>query len=386
MQAPADLLQELLHRRRGTLDDRDAPDVHVGDGTLLVQEGGVDWSEPVEVALGHQRLAYLDAPYNDIVSTSVQKLLLAAPRGYCAGVDRAVQTVERALSIHGAPVYVRKEIVHNKHVVEELRKRGAIFVDQHTEVPEGAVCVFSAHGVAPSVRAGAEERGLHTIDATCPLVTKVHREAVRFARDGYTIVLVGHDGHEEVEGTMGEAPDRIVLVESEEDVDALEVDDPERVAFITQTTLAVDETTAIITRLRARFPSIVGPRTDDICYATTNRQSAVKQMAGSCDLMLVIGSRNSSNSLRLVEVARDCGTDAHLVDNAGEVKEEWLAGRRVVGISSGASAPENLVAELVDLFRARGVSDISEFDVVREDVRFMLPKQIRESAVAGEPR
>ena len=320
------------------------------------------------------------------VSSSVEKLLLAAPRGYCAGVDRAVQTVERALSIHGAPVYVRKEIVHNKHVVEELRKRGAIFVDEHTEVPEGAVCVFSAHGVAPSVRAGAQERHLNTIDATCPLVTKVHREAVRFASDGYTIVLVGHDGHEEVEGTMGEAPDRIVLVESEDDVDALEVDDPERIAYITQTTLAVDETTAIIERLRERFPSIVGPRTDDICYATTNRQAAVKQMAGSCDLMLVIGSRNSSNSLRLVEVARDCGTEAHLIDNAGEVKDEWLAGRKIVGISSGASAPENLVGELVDLFRARGVLDISEFDVVREDVRFMLPKQIRESAVAGEPR
>jgi 4-hydroxy-3-methylbut-2-enyl diphosphate reductase len=246
--------------------------------------------------------------------------------------------------------------------------------------------VFSAHGVAPSVRAGAQERRLQTIDATCPLVTKVHREAVRFAGDGYTIVLVGHDGHEEVEGTMGEAPERIVLVESEEDVEALQVEDPERVAYITQTTLAVDETTAIIERLRERFPSIVGPRTDDICYATTNRQAAVKQMASSCDLMLVIGSRNSSNSVRLVEVARDCGTEAHLIDNAGEVREEWLDGRRVVGISSGASAPENLVGELLDYFRARGVRDISEFDVVREDVRFMLPKQIREAAVAGESR
>jgi 4-hydroxy-3-methylbut-2-enyl diphosphate reductase len=338
------------------------------------------------VALRHHGLAYLYAPYNDIVSATVEKLLLAAPRGYCAGVDRAVQTVERALGIHGAPVYVRKEIVHNKHVVEELRERGAIFVDEHTEVPEGAVCVFSAHGVAPTVRSGADERQLKTIDATCPLVTKVHREAVRFAQDGYTIVLVGHDGHEEVEGTMGEAPDQIVLVESEQDVEELEVGDPERIAYITQTTLAVDETTAIIARLRARFPNIVGPRTDDICYATTNRQAAVKQMAASCDLMLVIGSRNSSNSLRLVEVARDCGTDAHLIDNAGEVHEEWLTGRRVVGISSGASAPENLVAELVDFFRARGVRDISEFDVVREDVRFMLPKQIRDAVVTGEPR
>jgi 4-hydroxy-3-methylbut-2-enyl diphosphate reductase len=319
------------------------------------------------------------------VPNTVEKLLLAAPRGYCAGVDRAVQTVQRALSIHGAPVYVRKEIVHNKHVVEQLRERGAIFVDEQTEVPEGAVCVFSAHGVAPSVRAGAEERGLQTIDATCPLVTKVHREAVRFAADGYTIVLVGHDGHEEVEGTMGEAPDQIVLVQNEQDVEELEIADPERVAYVTQTTLAVDETTAILERLRERFPSIVGPRTDDICYATTNRQAAVKQMAASCDLMLVIGSRNSSNSVRLVEVARDCGTDAYLIDNAREISEEWLEGRRVVGISSGASAPEELVSELVDAFRARGVSDVSEFDVVREDVRFMLPKQIRD-AVAGAPR
>jgi 4-hydroxy-3-methylbut-2-enyl diphosphate reductase len=319
------------------------------------------------------------------VSNTVEKLLLAAPRGYCAGVDRAVQTVERALMIHGAPVYVRKEIVHNKHVVEQLRERGAIFVEEHTEVPEGAVCVFSAHGVAPSVRSGAEERSLHTIDATCPLVTKVHREAVRFAQDGYTIVLVGHDGHEEVEGTMGEAPEQIVLVQCEQDVDALEVADPERIAYVTQTTLAVDETSAILARLRERFPKIVGPRTDDICYATTNRQAAVKQMAGACELMLVIGSSNSSNSVRLVEVARDCGTEAYLIDNAGEVQEQWLQGRRVVGISSGASAPENLVAELVEFFRSRGVSDISEFDVIREDVRFMLPKQIREAVGAGEP-
>jgi 4-hydroxy-3-methylbut-2-en-1-yl diphosphate reductase len=317
------------------------------------------------------------------VSNSVERLVLAAPRGYCAGVDRAVQTVEHALRIHGAPVYVRKEIVHNKHVVEQLRARGAIFVEQHTEVPEGAVCVFSAHGVAPSVRAGARERSLHTIDATCPLVTKVHREAVRFAQEGYTIVLVGHDGHEEVEGTMGEAPERIVLVQSAEDVEELEVEDPERIAYITQTTLAVDETSAILARLRERFPAIVGPRTDDICYATTNRQAAVKQMAPSCDLLLVIGSRNSSNSVRLVEVARESGTEAHLIDNVGEVREEWLEGRRVVGISSGASAPENLVAELVEFFRERGVTQISEFDVIREDVRFMLPKQIREAVAAG---
>jgi 4-hydroxy-3-methylbut-2-enyl diphosphate reductase len=273
--------------------------------------------------------------------------------------------------------------VHNKHVVEGLRERGAVFVDEAGQVPEGAVCVFSAHGVAPSVRASAQARSLETIDATCPLVTKVHREAVRFAEQGYTIVLVGHDGHEEVEGTLGEAPDRIVLVQDEDDVDELEVEDPERIAYVTQTTLAVDETSSILARLRERFPNIVGPRTDDICYATTNRQAAVKQIAASCDLLLVIGSRNSSNSVRLVEVARDCGTASHLIDNAGEVREEWLDGVRVVGISSGASAPENLVEELVELFRARGVSDISEFDVVREDVRFMLPKQIREAVASG---
>jgi 4-hydroxy-3-methylbut-2-enyl diphosphate reductase len=231
---------------------------------------------------------------------------------------------------------------------------------------------------------GAQERSLQTIDATCPLVTKVHREALRFAAEGYTIVLVGHAHHEEVEGTMGEAPEQIVLVQSEADVDELQVRDPERVAYITQTTLAVDETSSIIERLRARFPSIVGPRTDDICYATTNRQAAVKQMADGCDLMLVIGSRNSSNSLRLVEVARDCGTEAHLIDRADEVREEWLHGRTVVGISSGASAPENLVQELVEYFRRRGVRDISEFHVVSEDVRFMLPKPIRELAAAGE--
>ncbi|HST56845.1 MAG TPA: 4-hydroxy-3-methylbut-2-enyl diphosphate reductase [Solirubrobacteraceae bacterium] len=318
-----------------------------------------------------------------LAPNTVEKLLLASPRGYCAGVDRAVQTVERALEIHGPPVYVRKEIVHNKHVVEQLRSRGAVFVDQETEVPEGSVTVFSAHGVAPSVHANAKARSLDTIDATCPLVTKVHVEARRFAEDGYTIVLVGHAGHEEVEGTMGEAPDSIVLVQDEADVDLLEIEDPEKVAYVTQTTLSVEETGVIIARLRERFPSITGPRTDDICYATTNRQAAVRQMAGSCDLVLVIGSRNSSNSVRLVEVAQDNGIEAHLIDNASEVREQWLEGKRVVGISSGASAPEELVQELIDFFRARGVDDVSELQVTREDVRFMLPKRIREALESG---
>jgi 4-hydroxy-3-methylbut-2-enyl diphosphate reductase len=317
-----------------------------------------------------------------VLTNTVERVLLAAPRGYCAGVDRAVETVERALERYGPPVYVRKEIVHNKHVVEALRERGAIFVEHETEIPEGSVTVFSAHGVAPAVYENARMRRLQTIDATCPLVTKVHVEARRFAAAGYTIVLVGHDGHDEVEGTMGEAPDQIVLVQSEEDVDALELPDPEHVAYITQTTLSVDETRGIVERLRERFPAIVGPRTDDICYATTNRQAAVRKLARDCDVVLVIGSRNSSNSLRLVEVASDLGTRAHLLDNAGELDESWLEGVRTVGISSGASAPEILVQELVALFRERGVSDVAEVQVTREDVRFMLPKTIRAAAPA----
>jgi 4-hydroxy-3-methylbut-2-enyl diphosphate reductase len=317
-------------------------------------------------------------------ASAPEKLLLAAPRGYCAGVDRAVQTVERALDIYGPPVYVRKEIVHNKHVVEQLRERGAVFVDQETEVPEGETVVFSAHGVAPSVHSNAEQRELRTIDATCPLVTKVHVEAKKFAAQGYTIVMVGHAGHEEVEGTMGEAPESIVLVETIEDVERLEVPDPDRVAHISQTTLSVDETRSIIGALREKFPNITGPRTDDICYATTNRQAAVRQMAAECDLVLVIGSRNSSNSNRLVEVAREYGADSYLIDNEMQVSEEWLEGKRVVGISSGASAPEDLVQRLVSFFRDRGTEDISEFEVVKEDVRFMLPKEIRKAMAAAQ--
>jgi 4-hydroxy-3-methylbut-2-enyl diphosphate reductase len=320
------------------------------------------------------------------VSSAPDKLLLAAPRGYCAGVDRAVQTVERALALHGAPVYVRKEIVHNKHVVQQLADRGAIFVDELDDaIPEGAVTVFSAHGVSPAVHADAERRGLRTIDATCPLVTKVHKEAIKFAADDYTIVLIGHAGHEEVEGTMGEVEaGRIVLVETEADVDALEIENPERIAFLTQTTLSVDETRAVIARLRERFPAITSPRTDDICYATTNRQLAVKQMAGECDLVLVIGSRNSSNSNRLVDVARAAGAASHLIDNEAQVREEWLDGARVVGITSGASAPEELVQRLVDHFRARGTQVVEEFEVLREDVRFMLPKVIRQAVAAQQ--
>ena len=304
-------------------------------------------------------------------------MILAAPRGYCAGVDRAVQTVERALEEHGAPIYVRKEIVHNKHVVEELAERGAIFVEEETEIPEGEIVVFSAHGVSPAVHENAASRQLRTIDATCPLVTKVHVEARRFAADGYTIVMVGHEGHEEVEGTMGEAPDDIVLVQTVEDAEQLHLDDPDHVALITQTTLSVDETAEIIAKLRERFPGIVTAKGEDICYATTNRQIAVKQLAKECDLVLVIGSTNSSNSNRLVEVAREYGSESFLIDNHTQVQEEWLEGAETVGISSGASAPEELVADLVQYFKDLGVSDVSELRTVDESVRFMLPKEIR---------
>jgi 4-hydroxy-3-methylbut-2-enyl diphosphate reductase len=311
-----------------------------------------------------------------------KKVLLAAPRGYCAGVDRAVQAVEHALDLYGPPIYVRKEIVHNKHVVQELSMRGAIFVDQETEVPEGERVVFSAHGVAPSVHANAAQRELRTIDATCPLVTKVHVEARKFAAEGYTIILIGHAGHEEVEGTTGEAPDSIVLVQSPDEVDELEISDPDKVAFITQTTLSVDETNQIIEHLRRRFPKIVSPKSDDICYATTNRQIAVKQLARECELVLVIGSTNSSNSNRLVEVAREHGAASHLIDNHLQVQDEWLQGVETVGITSGASAPEELVERLVDLFRERGAEDVSELRTVDEDVRFMLPREIREELAA----
>ncbi|HTR33182.1 MAG TPA: 4-hydroxy-3-methylbut-2-enyl diphosphate reductase, partial [Gaiellaceae bacterium] len=288
----------------------------------------------------------------------VRKVLLASPRGYCAGVERAVETVEKALDLYGPPVYVRKQIVHNLHVVRDLEARGAVFVDEETEVPEGETVVFSAHGVAPSVHANAADRRLNTIDATCPLVTKVHVQAKRYAASGYTVVLIGHAGHEEVVGTMGEAPDAMVLVESVEDVDRLEFPAGARLAYVTQTTLSVDETGEIITALRRRFPDIHAPKKEDICYATSNRQWAVKEMLREIDLLLVIGSRNSSNSNRLVEVARAGGVAAHLIDDDTEIDESWIDGVEVVGVTSGASAPEKLVERVCDWFRARGVTEI----------------------------
>jgi 4-hydroxy-3-methylbut-2-en-1-yl diphosphate reductase len=314
----------------------------------------------------------------------VERVLLASPRGYCAGVERAVETVERLLDLHGPPIYVRKQIVHNIHVVRELEDRGAIFVESETEVPRGARIVLSAHGVAPSVYANARDLELVTTDATCPLVTKVHVEARRYAAEGYTVVLIGHAGHEEVVGTMGEAPEATVLVQSVADAEALELADPDRVAYITQTTLSVDETGEIITALRRRFPSIRAPKRDDICYATSNRQWAVKDMLAEVDLLLVIGSRNSSNSNRLVEVARAGGVESHLIDDETDIDEGWLEGARVVGITSGASAPENLVERVCGWFRARGVERIEPFQSVHEDVVFRLPVELRRELALAE--
>jgi 4-hydroxy-3-methylbut-2-enyl diphosphate reductase len=312
----------------------------------------------------------------------VKRVLLAAPRGYCAGVERAVETVERALARYGPPVYVRKQIVHNSHVVRELSARGAVFVDSVEQVPEGALVVFSAHGVAPAVRAGAAERSLRTIDATCPLVTKVHAEARRYAAAGYTVVLIGHAGHEEVEGTTGEAPEAIVLVQSVADAERLEVPDPTRIAYVTQTTLSVDETREIIAVLQRRFPQLHGPDKEDICYATTNRQRAVKELLGHVELLLVIGSANSSNSQRLVEVAWAAGVRAQLIESESELDERWLAEVETVGVTSGASAPEVLVERLCDWFRAQGVTDIRELSPAAENVFFRLPAELRRRSAA----
>ena len=313
-----------------------------------------------------------------------RRILLAAPRGYCAGVDRAEQTVERALDVYDAPVYVRKQIVHNKHVVETLEQRGVVFVDETAEVPEGATVVFSAHGVAPVVHEQAAARSLKTIDATCPLVTKVHHEARRFAAADYDILLIGHEGHEEVVGTTGEAPAHIHLVDGPDAVDDVVVRDPERVAWLSQTTLSVDETLETVRRLRERFPALQDPPSDDICYATQNRQSAVKRIAAESELVLVVGSRNSSNSVRLVEVALESGArSAYLVDAAAEVDERWLEGVETIGVTSGASVPEVLVRGLLDYLAQRGYVDIEEVVAAQESLLFALPPELRRDIRAG---
>jgi 4-hydroxy-3-methylbut-2-en-1-yl diphosphate reductase len=314
----------------------------------------------------------------------VKRVLLASPRGYCAGVERAVDTVERALELYGAPVYVRKQIVHNIHVVRELEERGAIFVDTEEEVPEGSTLVFSAHGVAPSVHENSARRSLKTIDATCPLVTKVHAQAKRYAAEGYTIVLIGHAGHEEVEGTMGEAPESILLVQSVAEAEALDVPPDAKLAYITQTTLSVDETGEVIKALRRRFPDIHAPKKEDICYATSNRQWAVKEMFEDIDLLLVIGSQNSSNSNRLVEVARAAGVESYLIDDETEIEEAWLQDVETVGLTSGASAPEHLVSRVCEWFRERGVTDIQQHQMVDEDVEFRLPVELRRELQLAE--
>ncbi|MCD5419116.1 4-hydroxy-3-methylbut-2-enyl diphosphate reductase [Rhodococcus pyridinivorans] len=329
-------------------------------------------SAPVPLEVGITRSAGL--------STSGKRVLLAEPRGYCAGVDRAVETVEKALDKYGAPIYVRKEIVHNRHVVDTLADRGVVFVDETDEVPEGAVLVFSAHGVSPAVHESAAARQLRTIDATCPLVTKVHQEAKRFARDDFDILLIGHEGHEEVEGTAGEAPDHVQLVDGPDAVDSVTVRDPSKVIWLSQTTLSVDETMQTVQRLRQKFPQLQDPPSDDICYATQNRQVAVKAMAPECDLVIVVGSRNSSNSVRLVEVALGAGARAaHLVDYAKEIDPDWLEGVETVGITSGASVPEILVQGVVQFLDERGFHDVQSVTTANETLVFALPRELRAS-------
>ena len=315
-----------------------------------------------------------------------KKVLLASPRGYCAGVDRAVIAVEKALDHYGAPIYVRKQIVHNIHVVTTLEKRGAIFVDEVDEVPEGSILVFSAHGVSPAVVKAAEERGLQTIDATCPLVTKVHREVQRFAAENYDILLVGHEGHEEVEGTAGEAPDVVQIVDKIDSVERATVKDPSKVVWLSQTTLSVDEAMETVERLREKFPTLQNPPSDDICYATQNRQVAIKKVGAVSDLVIVVGSANSSNTVRLVEVALLAGAKAsYRIDYASEIQDEWFEGVETVGVSSGASVPEELVQEVIDCLAKRGYGDVETIQTAEEDIQFSLPKELRKDLKsAGE--
>jgi 4-hydroxy-3-methylbut-2-enyl diphosphate reductase len=382
LSCPAAPLVDAAVRRHGV---RTAPGVlTVAEGTA----GTAGWT----ASLPGDRLGFgaaaVAAGVRDVVRSAVaswaavagpRTVLLAEPRSFCAGVERAIEVVERALELAGPPVYVRKHVVHNTHVVRDLRERGAVFVEELDEVPEGAVVVFSAHGVSPAVRAEAAARGLDVIDATCPLVTKVHNEALRFAGRGDTVVLIGHAGHEESEGTMGEAPDRTVLVQDRDDVARLRVPDPARVSYLTQTTLAVDEAADVVAALRERFPALRGPKSDDICYATTNRQDSLRVVAGEADLVLVLGSVTSSNSLRLVELARRSGTAAHLVDDLTEIRPEWLAGASTVGVTAGASAPPRLVDETVAALAGLGEVVVERRHVTTETTTFALPPKVRRS-------
>lgn len=371
-------------RRRGVHTARGTLQVQPGSGdpaTLAVLMGEPDAPLGLGVACaehdvtGQHAARLAVAAYRSVAAA--RSVLLASPRSFCAGVERAIDVVERALRQYGAPVYVRRQIVHNAHVVAELEARGAVFVEELDAVPGGATVVFSAHGVSPAVRAEADRRGLTVIDATCPLVTKVHLEARRFAADGDTVILVGHAGHDEVEGTMGEAPGRMVLVQDVADIAALDIEDPSRVSYLTQTTLAADETAALVDALRTRFPAIRGPHADDICYASTNRQQSLLAIAPSCDLVLVVGSANSANSVRLVELARRHGTPARLIDDAGDIRPGWLAGARTVGLTAGASAPPHLVDEVVVALSGLGPVEVNQRETARETVQFVPPTPLR---------
>ena len=385
----------LLRSKRAELRETGAIAADTGSGWLsggaggrpfavlraVVRSGSHQLGRPLVAAASgaraHRRLAEATWVLDRWAHTvAPRRVVLASPRASCAGVERAIEVVEKALERHGAPVYVRRQIVHNRHVVADLEQRGAVFVQELDEVPEGAVTVLSAHGVAPSVRTVAAERALDLIDATCPLVGKVHREARQFAEAGYTIVLVGHEGHDEVEGTLGHAPDQIRLVASVEEAEAVEVEDPSRVAYLTQTTLAVDETRAVIEVLERRFPGLVGPRSDDICYATQNRQDAVRGIAAECDTVLVVGSPNSSNSNRLVEVVRRQGTPAYLIDDEEDIELSWLDGAHTVGLAAGASAPERVVRRVLESLGGLGPVEVVERSVARETVRFGLPREL----------
>jgi 4-hydroxy-3-methylbut-2-enyl diphosphate reductase len=362
---------------------------------VVLDTGGSQLRHPLGTASGALRAARALRKAAEVLSQWAQEItprevVLAAPRASCAGVERAIEVVERALDRYGAPVYMRKQIVHNRHVVAELERRGAVCVDDLQQVPDGATVVFSAHGVSPQVRAEAQRRHLNVVDATCPLVNKVHAEARRFGADGYTIFLIGHEGHEEVEGTLGEMPDKVQVIDPDADVDGLDVPDSDRVAYLTQTTLAVDETRGMVQRLRTRFPEIIGPRSDDICYATQNRQDAVRALAANCELVLVVGSRNSSNSNRLVEVARRSGCPARLLDDESQLDPAWLHGFRRIGITAGASSPERIVQRMVGALAVLGPLTRTELSVADETIRFGLPREVKEStavsALPDEPR